>query len=339
VLLLAGRYGLGDGGWGNSALAQALPVHLPVKRSNDFVQAPLKAQLTDYGVLATALRFDASPEKNTEQWQGLPDLANYHRVGALRPGAVVLVEGVQRGEGATGTAPLLMWQRFGRGSAYVLATASTQRWQMSLPSEDQRHELFWRQLLHALADQSPQQAWVSTAQSIYNDERSVRVMAELRDHAFEPIDAAKVLEQVEVIVVPDSGAPIRPALRVAATQPDRLVAEFDASAAGLYKVELTARTPDAQVLTASTAFRRDDDVVEHFEPYQHRATLERVARETQGRYWSLGQLAALGESIPYTKSGIVERQMLDLWNIPFVFLLIALLKLGEWALRLKWGTL
>jgi hypothetical protein len=50
ILMLAGRNGLGDGGWGNAALAQALPIHLPIKRSNDFVQAAVKAQLTSYGV-------------------------------------------------------------------------------------------------------------------------------------------------------------------------------------------------------------------------------------------------------------------------------------------------
>jgi hypothetical protein len=41
----------------------------------------------------------------------------------------------------------------------------------------------------------------------------------------------------------------------------------------------------------------------------------------------------------YSKAGIVERQTLELWNLPAFFLLLLLLKMGEWLLRLRWKTL
>jgi uncharacterized membrane protein len=343
VLMLAGRNGLGDGGWGNSALAQALPVHLPVKRGNDFLQDPVKVVLTSYGLEATALRFDSNGERNAEQWQSLPDLANYQRLGSLKPGAVVLLEGQTKDQ----RVPLLVWQRYGRGSAYVLATASTQRWQMSLPVDDQRHEMFWRQLLHALAEQAPQKAWLSTDRQSYDDERAVQIDAELNDEKYEPIAANKAAPQaqVELTMTPERGASIVQAMQPT-TVPGHYSASMDASATGLYRVEVTARIAaakntksEAQTITATTAFRRDDNIVEHFDMRQHRAVLQRLAADTAGRYWQLDQLDALSAAIPYTKSGIVERQMLPLWNLPFVFLVLLLLKLGEWWLRLRWGTL
>jgi uncharacterized membrane protein len=36
---------------------------------------------------------------------------------------------------------------------------------------------------------------------------------------------------------------------------------------------------------------------------------------------------------------MVERQTLDLWNIPLAFLLLAMLKSGEWLLRRFWSRL
>ena len=60
--------------------------------------------------------------------------------------------------GGARRAPLLVWQQYGRGATFVLATASTWRWQMQLPPEDQRHEMFWRQLLHAIAATAPPRA-------------------------------------------------------------------------------------------------------------------------------------------------------------------------------------
>jgi len=36
---------------------------------------------------------------------------------------------------------------------------------------------------------------------------------------------------------------------------------------------------------------------------------------------------------------MVERQTLDLWNMPLVFLLLVLLKGSEWLLRRRWRRL
>jgi hypothetical protein len=67
--------------------------------------------------------------------------------------------------------------------------------------------------------------------------------------------------------------------------------------------------------------------------------LERIAHDTGGRYWGLDELAGLPEAIRYSRAGMVERQTLDLWNMPAGFLLLALLKLGEWLLRRYWRRL
>ena len=78
---------------------------------------------------------------------------------------------------------------------------------------------------------------------------------------------------------------------------------------------------------------------EQFASWQHRAMLERIARDTGGRYWPVDDLAGLPEAIRYSRAGIVERQTLDLWNMPLAFLLLALLKAGEWLLRRHWRRL
>jgi hypothetical protein len=67
--------------------------------------------------------------------------------------------------------------------------------------------------------------------------------------------------------------------------------------------------------------------------------LERIARDTDARYWTLDDLSGLPEAIRYSRAGVVERQTLDLWNMPLAFLLLALLKSGEWLLRRRWRRL
>ena len=102
---------------------------------------------------------------------------------------------------------------------------------------------------------------------------------------------------------------------------------------------MTARQAKLVVGTASTHLRRNDGVAENFEDYQHRAMLERLAADTGGRYWTTRNLADLPEAIRYSKAGMIERETIDLWNVPAAFLLLLLLKGSEWLLRRHWGRL
>ena len=106
----------------------------------------------------------------------------------------------------------------------------------------------------------------------------------------------------------------------------RYVAGIDAATAGLYRIDMTARAGGREVGTAITHVLRNDGVAEHFATHQHRAVLERLAAMTGGRYWPLDELDGLAAAIPYSKAGVVERQTLDLWNLPIVFLVLLLLK-------------
>jgi uncharacterized membrane protein len=331
VLMLAGRHGLAAGGWQNAALAQTLPAQLGGRQVTALVQRPLRAQPTLYGVQSPILRFDPDPKRNADRWKSLPLLADYQAVGRLKPGAIVLLEGT-----ADRTRmPLLLWQHYGRGATFMLTTASTLRWQMQLPPEDESHEIFWRQLLHAISAPAPARASIEPERLAYDDERNVRVVAEVRNERFEPINDASVELRIAPQAEPAFSQPMQPS-----GQGDgRYAASVDAATAGLYRIEMTAREGSREVGSATTHVLRNDGVAEHFATQQHRAALERLAAMTGGRYWPLADLEGLAAAIPYSKAGVIERQTLDLWNLPIVFLLLLALKLGEWLLRLTWGRL
>src|SRR5690606_39996051 len=127
----------------------------------------------------------------------MPEIADYQQPGRLKPGAIVLLETASQQR----SQPLLVWQHYGRGSAYVLATGSTWRWKMQLPHQDKRHHIFWRQLLHALSADAPARASLTSERKVYDDERRVALHAELRNERFEPVNDATV----EATVVPDQG--------------------------------------------------------------------------------------------------------------------------------------
>ncbi len=331
LLLLAGRDGLGAGGWGRVPLSQTLPAQLGGAGAQGFGARSSKVRLTPYGAESPVGRLAGEAARNTAQWAGLPLLSDLQPLGPLRPGATVLLETVAGGLAY----PLLVTQRYGRGASYLLASGSTWRWQMRLAHDDGRHGLFWRQLLHTMAVAAPPRSALRLERKVFDDESAVPVEVEILDAVFRPVSDA----QVRVRAVPENGAAVEYRLLPSGRGDGLYSGILSAPDAGLYRLEMRASRGKETVGETTTHLRRDDGVAEHFEAYQHRALLERIARDTGGRYWRPDELAALPEAIRYSKAGRVERETFDLWNVPAALLALLLLKGGEWLLRRHWGRL
>ena len=316
VLMLAGRHGLAAGGWQNAALAQTLPAQL-AGRQVTATRAAAGARAADS--LRRAVADPALRSGSAAQRGPLEEHAAARRLPDAGPTQAGRDRAAGRRNADRARTPLLVWQHYGRGATFVLATASTLRWQMQLPPEDESHEIFWRQLLHAISATAPPRASIEPERLAYDDERNVRLVAELRNERFEPINDASVELRIAPQAEPAFVQPMQPS-----GQGDgRYVASIDAATAGLYRIEMTARAGGREVGTAITHVLRNDGVAEHFATHQHRAVLERLAAMTGGRYWPLDELDGLAAAIPYSKAGVVERQTLDLWNLPIVFLAAA----------------
>jgi uncharacterized membrane protein len=329
VLLLGGREGLAEGGWQDALLARALPTRLPTRDAAP-LQRPTAVRLAAYAADSPVTRFDTDSRRSAELWRSLPPLADIQALGQLKPGATVLLE-----TDSERAVPLLVWQRFGQGATFLLGTSTTLRWQMRTEPGDQRHELFWRQLAHALTDSAPARTSLRSMQTVYNDESEVRLEAQIRGREFEPIDNARV----ELLVAPERAASYLLPMKPSDVGNGQYTAALEATSAGLYRIDMTAHLPTGEQQTATTYVRRANGILEHYGIRQDRPLLERIATSTGGKYWALDDLKELAAAIPYSRAGIVERQVLDLWNIPLVFLVLLAIKLTEWLLRLRWGRL
>ena len=334
LLMLGGRRGLGDGGWGSTSVAEVLPVELPEIEAPSFIRTPARAALTPVGERVLLTRFDADDAANRAAWDALPELADFQFVGSLKPAADVLLNAELAGADPQ---PLLVHQRYGLGNVYGLATGGTWRWQMQMPYEDQHHEVFWRQLMQALVTRAAQRITLQTDRAFYADESTVELRAEIRDADFE----ADTDSQISVRAVHASGSEETVELAAVPGQPGVYAASYEAATPGIYRFEATAVDADGESVanSARVAVRREDGVAEHFRLQQDRAMLERIAAATGGRYFPIDDVDGLAEAISFSEAGVVERQVLALWNMPVLFLLLILFKGGEWLLRLRWGRL
>ncbi len=329
LMMIAGPNGLGQGGWNASKVADVLPAALPGGEGS-FVREKVAVELTAHGRESLICRLDADPEENTRLWIEMPRLADYQRLGALKPAAVNLLN-VRVGKEAL---PLLVRQNYGRGRAVIFATGGSWRWKMNLPSDDERHHTYWRQLLRSLVTDTQGTVLLSSDRSIYADEPRVRLRAEVRTKTYEAANNAGVT----AVITPESGEASTIDMHPSPNEAGVYEAEFTAAAAGAYRVETTARLGERRLGADTLHLRREDGVAEDFHPEQNRELLTRLAEQTGGRYWGLHELAGLPAEIRFSEAGITSRDILDLWDMPAFFFLLFLFKGGEWLLRRKWGV-
>lgn len=330
LLFLAGRAGLGDGGWGTSSLGELLPVVLPAKKPT-FHRERAAVRLTSEGADHVITRLAPTGAANRDVWQRLPKLADYQEVGEPKPGAVVLTELLDPQGKAL---PLLVIQRYGHGRVAVLATGGTWRWQMQQPLDDRSHEVFWQQLARWLVTGALRRVSLNLPGLVLFDETSVEIRAQVRDSNYLPASLAEVKARV---AGPD-GSEKWVELRPLAEEPGVWTARCEVPHPGLYVVEIQASVNGEAIGQDVAGLLRQDGVLEHFRTEQNRHLLEQLAKETGGRYFRLNEAAQIPEEIAYSEAGIAVREFKELWDVPALLLLIVGLKAGEWYLRRRWGV-
>jgi uncharacterized membrane protein len=330
LLFLGGKEALAEGGYARSVLNDVLPVKLPDKK-NTFVRDPANVELTKEGVSNLITRLEEDPQKNVERWKKLPYLMNFQDAGQAKPGAVTLVEAKPT---SVGHLPLLTIENYGRGRTAVWATAGSWRWRMLLPVPDKSLAMFYTQLLRWLVNETPRRLMVSTPKQMLNDESLVKLRADVRDKAFLPAADATV----EAHILGD-GISETVDMRPDALDAGVYTADWTMPKPGSYVVEVTARRGVEDLGRDVMTFKRDDGVAENFHVEQNRELLEKLSSETGGKYYQPEDAKKLGKDINYSEAGITVRETRDLWDMPVIFLLLLMLRSGEWLLRRRWGVI
>ena len=329
VLFLAGRFALSDGAYAKTPLAEMMPLHLPTEKtwSRDFATATL----TDAGRESVICRIEEERDKNIARWQKMPQIANYAVMGTPKPGAVVLMDVAEAGHRPT---PLLAIQNYGHGRVGVFATAGSWRWKMLQDHADRTHSMFWSQLLRWMVTETPGPVLASTPHQVLPDDTHVPLRVSVRDKNYDTVSGATVQT---TIARPDGGSDVVD-LKPDPLEPGMYTGEYTAEKQGTYVAETTAKQDKTDLGRDALTFRREDGVAENFGAAQNKDLLEKLSSDTGGNYYTPSNAKKLSGDVAVSEAGITAHDNLDIWDMPIVFLLVILIRGGEWLLRRKWGV-
>jgi uncharacterized membrane protein len=332
LLALGGRRALAEGGFAGTALADALPVELGPPAGSDSGATDITVAPTAAGILHPATQLAPNDSTTATLWRQMPPLTTVNEVGRPKPGATVLLEG--RVEGDRRVRPTLTFQRYGRGKAIVFAVQDSWLWQMHalVSVEDQRHETFWRQLLRWLVSDVPARVdLVATGDGAVNEGIPLRVV--VSDSAYARFNGAAVSAEV----VSPTGESTRLPFEWATDRDGEYTAMMVPGVNGVHTLNVMAVVGRDTIKSTAGYVRVADPTAEYFGAEMRPAVLKQFADETRGKFYRTSEASRLPQDIVYTTSGATEVQRLDLWDMPFLFLLLLSVLGAEWLYRRRRG--
>jgi hypothetical protein len=330
-LMMGGRNSFAGGRYENSPIADILPVQMGSGDRTPII-GRLKLAITDYGRTHPLMRLSPDASANVKQWTDLPPLNDFNRTLDAKVGGIILARG--QTESRSSSDPILLaYQRYGRGRAMALASASTWRWQMEMNHEDMTYEQFWKQILRWLVNTSPDPVSISSDKDTYLPGEAIRVYAEVSNKAFERMNNAKVVAR---LTRPDGTTETIP-LDWNGSSEGTYQAELNATAQGIYQVEVTATQGSQELGTNHTAFQVQDRPVEFSNAPLNTRLLQSIAESTNGQYYPLSKLGDVPDNVQFTEAENSFIEQKELWDVPFLFMLLCMTLGGEWLWRKRKG--
>ncbi len=331
-LMLGGRKSFRQGGYAGTPIEKLFPINLP-----DWLERPkgdeFRAQPTEHGKFHPATRL-LPEEANFKAWSELPPIGARNLAYDLKPGATALLT-LEPGAPSGRQALLLSFQRYGRGRSLAFLSDSSWRWRMGLDHNNRYFETFWRQLLRWMVAAVPEQIEAKAKPERVEPHETIEFEADVRDESFNKLSGAEVrakvrrplgqIDEVRLDWRPEKEGTYR--------------AEYRPLEEGVYTVELEATARGRRLGSATFDFKAGDTGAEYAQISQNRELLERLARESGGRYYGLKETARLPEEITYTENeaSIIDEH--ELWDMPAFLILFLLLLSSEWFLRKSFGLI
>ncbi|MBN8248318.1 MAG: hypothetical protein J0L84_12865 [Verrucomicrobia bacterium] len=338
-LMLGGAESFQQGRYHRTPIGDLLPVYLD-RRADAAPAVPRRLVLAREGWLQPWARIRDTEADERIRREAMPPFLVVNRLSEVKPGASVIATAAEE----SGTeVPALVVQRFGRGRVAALTVGDLWRWGMHDAESHADMDKTWRQLARWLVADVPGRVELSAEPVPQDPNGAMRLQARVKDPKFQPMDNARVLLEVQPVLVSDT-AP-------GATNLLRLACEPSAAEAGLYEAVYVPRVTGgfratavvtnevgAEVGRAEAGWSTDLAAEEFRSLVPNVALLETLARRTGGEVVPAARLESFVRTLPARKAPEMEFWTRPVWHTPLMFALALGCLVSEWGLR-RWKGL
>jgi uncharacterized membrane protein len=330
LMMLGSRQSFAEGGWAGTPLAEVLPVriepHAAAEEASFFSEVAVRP--TREGVTYPVTQIADTEDASRSKWNELPSLTTVNSIRAAKPGATVLLDGLDH---RRNDQIVLAYQRYGRGKAMAFAVQDSWQWRMGvkLAVTDTTHRTFWRRLARWLVEGVPDHVMTTTTQDRVDPGERIPLAAQVVDSTYTDVSNARVLAHVTA----PSGKTTDVPLDWSVTRDGEYHGSFVSDEEGLYTVKVSATRDQKDLGSDTIHVRAAPGDAEYFDAAMRAPLLKRIAEETGGRFFTPENAGALPEAISYSGRGVTVVEERELWDMPAVLLLLIALTGAEWGFR------
>jgi uncharacterized membrane protein len=326
LLMLGGRRAFAEGGWGGTPVGEVLPV--VIENSNEKYFSEVSARPTRAGVTFPVTQVAGDERASNAKWSDLPPVSMVNSVRESKPGATVLLTGV---DNRKQDQIVLAYQRYGRGKTIALPIQDSWLWRMDakIAVTDTTHAMFWRRLVRWLVDGVPEQVNLTTTTDRVEPGEAVKLSAEVLDPAYVEVNDSRVLARITSPTGKTTEVPVEWTV----TKDGDYRASFVPDESGIYDVRVSAARDQKELGKASMHVRVSAGDAEYFDAAMRAPLMKRIAEDTGGRFFTPANVASLPEAISYSGRGVTVVEERELWDMPALFIALIGLVAAEWGYR------
>jgi len=326
LLMLGGRRSFAEGGWGGTPVGDVLPVVMGASNPKYFTA--LSVRPTRAGAITPVTQIGATEDASAAKWSDMPDLSAVNLIREVKPGATVLLTGVDK---TRQDHVVLAYQRYGRGKAFAMPVQDSWVWRMDakIAVTDTTHAMFWRRLIRWLVDGVPGQVNVATTADRVEPGETVKLTAEVLDSAYVEVNDSRVVAHVSS----PSGKTTEVPVEWTVTRDGDYRTTFVPDEPGIYNIRVVAERDQKELGAAAMQVRVSAGDAEYFDATMRAPLLTRIAEETGGRFFTPATVASLPEAISYSGRGVTVVEERELWDMPALFIMLVGLVGAEWGYR------
>ena len=328
LMMLGGRHSFAEGGWTGTPLADILPVSFEPGKSRTAYFSPITVRPTRAGAAYPMMQIAGTEEASAEKWEKMPALTAVNAIRDARPGATVLLAGL---DSQKQDQIVLAMQRYGRGRALAFTIQDSWLWRMDakMAVTDTTYQTFWRRLARWLVEGVPDHVETTTTEDRVDPGLPVPLTSEVVDASYNDVNNARVVAHV----TSPSGRISDVAMDWSVTREGQYRGSFTPDEEGLYSIKVDA-TRDQKDLGADVIHVRSSaGDSEYFDAAMRAPLLKRIAEETGGRFFTPDNSGGLPEAIRYSGRGVTVVEERDLWDMPILLLMLIALTGTEWLYR------
>ncbi len=281
LIMLGGFKSFGAGGWGGTALEEAMPVWAgSAARTGQAVHARLAPEGMGHPIFAGFEGFFS-------EGGGLPPLDGMNRSAGIKPGASVLAASSETGD------PVVAVQRYGAGKSVAVAADTLWKWYLHLKGmgRESPYNRFWMQTLRWIAADAQEQGEASplavrTDRKIYRPGGTARVDVTVRKLPGGP----EIAGEPSLEVVAPSG---RSSIVALSGKAPLFSGRFDLPVSGAYAVRAAARSADGKSFERSAVVSAGGRSGEFERLSADAAHLRRLASATGGGFFTLPEASGI----------------------------------------------